>query len=188
MNEKELIFSLQKGDPGAFRHVVNTWQHMVYNTVLSIVQDIQEAEDIAQEVFMQIFQSIGSFRGDAKLSTWIYRIAVSRSLDAVRKRKSKKMLANLKSKFGLSDKEESAIHFCHPGVQAEDKERSELLFRAMKKLPENQRIAFVLIKLEGLGYAETAEIMKLTIKSVEALMHRAKENLRKELTSYYYGK
>ena len=105
MNEKELIFSLQKGDPGAFRHVVDTWQHMVYNTVLSIVQDTEEAEDIAQEVFIQIYQSIGSFRGDDKLSTWIYLIAVTRSLDAVLKSKSKKMLANLKSKFGLSDKE-----------------------------------------------------------------------------------
>ena len=179
MSEKEFIVSLQKGDPLAFKQLVETWQNMVYNTVLSIVQDIQEAEDLSQEVFIQVYQSVKSFRGDSKLSTWLYRIAVSKALDAERKKKAKKRIANLKSWVGLGEREESAIHFHHPGVQLENKELASLLFKAMQKLPENQRIAFTLIKSEGLNYEEVAAILNVSIKAVEALMHRAKENLRK---------
>ena len=181
MNEKEFIVSLQKGDPLAFKQLVETWQNMVYNTVLSIVQDIQEAEDVSQEVFIQIYQSIKNFRGEAKLSTWIYRLAITKALDAERKKKAKKRIANLKSWVGLSEREDSAIHFHHPGVQLENKELASLLFKAMQKLPENQSIAFTLIKSEGLNYEEAATILNVSIKAVEALMHRAKENLRKYL-------
>lgn len=179
MNEKEFIVSLQNGDPKAFKQLVETRQNMVYNTVLSIVQDRQEAEDVSQEVFIQIYQAVKNFRGEAKLSTWIYRLAITKALDAERKKKAKKRIANLKSWVGLGEKEESAIHFFHPGIQLENKELASLLFKAMQKLPENQRIAFTLIKSEGLNYEETATILNVSIKAVEALMHRAKENLRK---------
>ena len=185
MSEQEFILSLQKGDPQAFKQLVETWQNMVYNTVLSIVQDIQEAEDVSQEVFIQVYQSVKNFRGDAKLSTWIYRVAVTKALDAERKKKTKKRVANLKSWIGLGEKEEEAAHFNHPGVQLDNKELAAVLFKAMQKLPENQRIAFTLIKAEGLSYDETAEIMNVSVKAVEALMHRAKENLRKRLQHYY---
>ena len=185
MSEQEFILSLQKGDPQAFKQLVETWQNMVYNTVLSIVQDIQEAEDVSQEVFIQVYQSVKNFRGDAKLSTWIYRVAVTKALDAERKKKTKKRVANLKSWIGLGEKEEEAAHFNHPGVQLDNKELAAILFKAMQKLPENQRIAFTLIKAEGLSYDETAEIMNVTVKAVEALMHRAKENLRKLLQHYH---
>ena len=181
MSEKEFIVSLQKGDPLAFKQLVETWQNRVYNTLLSIVQDIQEAEDLSQEVFIQVYQSVKSFRGDSKLSTWLYRISVTKALDAERKKKTKKRVANLKSWVGLGEKEESAIHFYHPGIQLENKEFASLLFLALQKLPENQRVAFTLIKAEGLTYVETAAIIKVSIKAVEALMHRAKESLRKYL-------
>ncbi len=184
MNDQELILSLQKGDQLAFKQLVETWQNMVFNTVIGIVQDIQEAEDVAQEVFIQVYQSIAGFRGEAKLSTWLYRISVTKALDAERKKKSKKRIANLKTWIGLGEKEE-AIHFHHPGVKLENKERAAILFSAMQKLPANQRIAFTLIKTEGLRYEDVAEIMNITIKAVEALMHRAKGNLRKNLQNYY---
>ena len=83
------------------------------------------------------------------------------------------------------DRNETMVHFNHPGVQLENKEKAAVLFRAMKGLPQNQRIAFLLIKTEGLSYEATAEIMKITVKAVEALMHRAKQNLRKSLEKYY---
>ena len=87
MSEQEFILSLQNGDQLAFKQLVETWQNMVYNTVLSIVQDVQEAEDVSQEVFVQVYQSVKKFRGDAKLSTWLYRVAVTKALDAERKKK-----------------------------------------------------------------------------------------------------
>jgi RNA polymerase sigma factor (sigma-70 family) len=186
LNDREFIISLQNGDQHAFRLLVETWQHMVYNTVLSIVQDVQEAEDVAQEVFIQVYQSVKGFRGDAKLSTWIYRVAVTKALDAERKKKSKKRVANLRMWIGFGGKEEEEpVQFHHPGVALDNKERAAVLFKAMQKLPENQRIAFTLIKAEGLSYEETAAIMNISIKAVEALMHRAKENLKKYLQPYY---
>ncbi len=184
MNEPELILSLQKGDPQAFKLLVDSRQNMVYNTVLGIVQDVQEAEDIAQEVFIQVYQSIRSFRGESKLSTWIYRISVTKALDAERRKKAKKRLAGLRSIMGWDDSPEP-VHFDHPGVQLENREKAAVLFKALNGLPQNQRIAFILIRTEGLGYEETALIMKITVKAVEALMHRARENLRKKLERYY---
>ena len=184
MNEQELILALQKGNPAAFKQLVETWQNMVFNTVLGIMQDVQEAEDTAQEVFIQVYQSVAGFRGEARLSTWLYRIAVTKALDAERKKKTKKRLANLKIWMGLGEKEE-AVHFHHPGVQLDNKERATILFSAMQQLPENQRIAFTLIKTEGLRYEEVADIMNLTVKAVESLMQRAKENLKKKLQHYY---
>jgi len=184
LNDQELILSLQKGDPLAFKQLVETWQNRVFNTVLGIVQDVQEAEDVAQEVFIQVYQSVAGFRGEAKLSTWLYRISVTKALDAERKKKSKKRIANLKTWIGLGEKEE-AIHFHHPGIELDNKERAAILFSAMQKLPENQRIAFTLIKIEGLRYEAVADIMNITVKAVEALMHRAKANLRKKLQYYY---
>lgn len=186
MSEQEFILSLQKGDQLAFKQLVETWQNMVFNTVLSIVQDVQEAEDVAQEVFIQVYQSVKNFRGDAKLSTWLYRVAVTKALDAERKKKSKKRVANLRSWIGLGEKEEEqAVHFHHPGIVLDNKERAAVLFKAMQKLPGNQRIAFTLIKAEGLSYDDVANIMNITVKAVEALMHRAKENLKKQLQQYY---
>jgi RNA polymerase sigma factor (sigma-70 family) len=118
LNEQDFILLLRQGNQQAFKQLVETWQHMVYNTVLSIVQDVQEAEDVSQEVFIQIYQSVHAFRGDAKLSTWIYRVTITKALDAERKKKAKKRIANLKSwiGIGLGEKESDVIHFQHPGV------------------------------------------------------------------------
>jgi RNA polymerase sigma factor (sigma-70 family) len=185
LNEQAFIHALRQGDPLAFKQLVESWQNMVYNTVLGIVQDHTEAEDIAQEVFIQVYQSIRGFRGDAKLSTWLYRIAVSKALDAERKKKARKRMADLRSWIGLGEKEATAVHFHHPGVQLDNKEKATILFQAIRKIPENQRIAFTLVKTEGLSYEEVAAIMNLSVKAIESLMHRAKENLRKQLQAYY---
>ncbi len=186
MSEQAFILLLQQGDPQAFKQLVGTWQNMVFNTVLGIVQDMGEAEDITQEVFIQVYQSVAGFRAEAKLSTWLYRIAVTKALDAERKKKAKKRVAHLRSWIGLGEKETAVTDFHHPGVQLDNKEKAAILFRAMQQLPENQRIAFTLIKTEGLSYEEVATIMHVTQKAVEALMHRAKENLRKQLQQYYH--
>jgi RNA polymerase sigma-70 factor (ECF subfamily) len=176
---------LQQGDREAFRQLVETWQQMVFNTALNIVQDSQEAEDVSQEVFVQVFQSVQGFRGESKISTWLYRIAITKALDHERKRRARKRAANLKAWIGFGEKAEEPMHFHHPGINLDNKERAAQLFRAMRDLPENQRIAFTLIKAEGLRYEEVAEIMHISIKAVESLMHRAKEQLRKQLQQYY---
>ncbi len=186
MNEPQLIRQLQQGDRQAFTQLVQAYQHMVYNTALGIVQHMQEAEDVAQEVFVLAYLNVQHFRGDSKISTWLYRIAITKALDCERKKKTKKRINLVKNVFGIGEKEaEQIADFHHPGVELDNKEQSATLFRAMQQLPENQRVAFTLIKVEGLNYEETSNVMRTTVKAVESLMHRAKENLRKTLKSYY---
>ena len=101
----------------AFKTIVETWQNMVYNTALGIVQNAEDAEDIAQEVFVQVYQSISSFKGESKFSTWLYRITVTKSLDHERKKKRKKRFAFVRSIFG--EQNEVLVNppdFHHPGV------------------------------------------------------------------------
>ena len=159
---------------------------MVYNTALGIVQHAEDAEDIAQEVFAQVYQSIGSFKGESKLSTWLYRIAISKSMDHLRRAKRKKRFAFVRSLFG--NDQEADIHppdFEHPGVLLDNKESAAMLFRAIRLLPDSQRVAFTLHKLEGLSHQEISSAMNTTISSVESLLHRAKANLRKTLEGFY---
>lgn len=182
MNELELIQELRKGDEQAFKTLVETYQDMVFNTAIGIVQNAEDAEDVAQEVFIRIFRSIHSFKGESKLSTWIYRITTSCALDLIRSRKSKKRFAFLQRLFGAGNEPIYEVpDFYHPGVAMDQKENASKLFKAISQLPENQKVAFTLHKLEDLSYQEISEVMQTSISAVESLMHRAKQNLRKIL-------
>lgn len=183
MNEVELIQGLRNGDEAAFRFLVENYQGRVYNTAIGIVQNAEDAEDVAQEVFIQVFRSIHSFKEESKLSTWVYRITTSRALDLLRSRKSKKRFGFLQRLFGDSNETLYELpDFNHPGVALDRKENAALLFKAISQLPENQKIAFILHKLEDLSYQEISEVMKTSVAAVESMMHRAKQNLRKILT------
>lgn len=186
MDELFLIEKLKQGDQAAFKQIVATWQDMVYNTALGILQNQEDAEDVAQEVFVQVFESVRNFKAEARFSTWLYRITVSKALDHLRRKKRKKRFAYVQSLFGANN--ETIIDkpdFHHPGVQLDNKENAAVLFRAIGQLPENQRVAFTLNKVEGLSYQEIADVMESTISSVESLMHRAKNNLKKLLAGHY---
>ncbi|HEY1869633.1 MAG TPA: RNA polymerase sigma factor [Chitinophagaceae bacterium] len=186
MDEKILIEKLKQGDETAFRQIVADWQNMVYNTAVGILQNAEDAEDVAQEVFVQVYESVKTFKAESKFSTWLYRITVSKALDHLRRKKRKKRFAYVQSLFGADNQtiiEKPDFH--HPGVTLDNKERAAVLFKAISQLPENQKIAFTLHKLEGLSYQEISEVMKTSVSSVESLMHRAKINLKKWLTSHY---
>ena len=187
MNELELIQQLRAGDELAFKTLVETYQDMVFNTALGIVQNSEDAEDVAQEVFIQVFRSIDQFKGDAKLSTWIYRITTTKALDHIRSRKRKKRFAFITSLFGNNDELlHEPVDFQHPGVSLDRKEQAALLFRMIDQLPENQKIAFNLHKTEELSYQEIADVMQVSISAVESLLFRARQNLRKLLEKHYY--
>ena len=183
MNEIELIQGLRNGDEAAFQFLVKNYQDRVFNTAIGIVQNAEDAEDVAQEVFIQVFRSIHSFKAESKLSTWIYRITSTRALDLLRSRKSKKRFGVLQRLFGESNESLYELpDFNHPGVAMDRKENAAMLFKAINQLPENQKIAFTLHKLEDLSYQEISEIMQTSVAAVESIMHRAKQNLRKILT------
>jgi RNA polymerase sigma-70 factor (ECF subfamily) len=186
MSEWLLIEQLKQGEEAAFKTIVTTWQDMVYNTALGILQNPEDAEDVAQEVFVQVYESIHSFKGESKFSTWLYRITITKSMDHIRRKKRKKRFAGIQHLFN-SDNEPvyDPPDFNHPGVSLDNKERAAILLKAVKNLPENQQIAFTLHKMEGLSYQEVSEVMKTTVSSVESLLHRAKNNLKKTLEKYY---
>ncbi len=186
MNDHQLAQGLLKGDEAAFKTLVETYQHMVFNAVFNMVQDYHESEDVAQEVFIQVYQSVQSFRGDSKLSTWLYRIAITKSFEWQRKRKAKKRIGLVKSWLGLDhEAAKTKTDFEHPGISLEKKENAAVLYKAIDKLPGTQKAAFILIKADGLSYEETAAILETTAAAVESLMHRAKQNLRKILKEHY---
>jgi RNA polymerase sigma factor (sigma-70 family) len=187
LDEEVLIVRIRKGDPSAFHDLVEHFRDRVYNTSLGLLQQTEDAEDITQEVFIEIYKSVSGFRGQSKLSTWIYRITVQKSLEFLRWKTRKKRYGVLLHLFGKEEEhlQHDLVHFLHPGVLLENKERASILFLAISKLPANQRTAFTLHKVEGLGYAEISGIMKTSLSSVESLLFRAKQNLRKLLAEYY---
>lgn len=186
MSEWLLIEQLKQGDEAAFKTIVTTWQDMVYNTALGVLQNTEDAEDVAQEVFLQVYESIKTFKGESKFSTWLYRITLTKSMDHIRRKKRKKRFGLVQSLFG---QENEPVYdppdFHHPGVALDNRERAAVLMQAVKKLPENQQIAFTLHKMEGLSYQEVSEVMKTSVSSIESLLHRAKNNLKKLLEKYY---
>lgn len=182
MTEIELIQGLRNGDETAFKYLVDNYQDRVFNTAIGIVQNAEDAEDVAQEVFIQVFRSIHAFKAESKLSTWIYRITTTRALDLLRSRKSKKRFGFLQRLFGDGNEPLHELpDFNHPGVAMDRKENASKLFKAISQLPENQKTAFTLHKLEDLSYQEISDIMQTSVPAIESLMHRAKQNLRKIL-------
>jgi RNA polymerase sigma factor (sigma-70 family) len=186
-DDKSLLAAIASGDEEAFRSLVTQYQNRVFNTCLGLLQQRQDAEDVTQEVFIKVFNSAGEFRGEAKLTTWLYRIATTACLDLLRSRQRKKRFAFVQSIFGMQGDDEIGDDsgFCHPGMALENQERATVLFKALAGLSANQRTAFTLHKVEGLSYQEIGEVLKLSIPSVESLMHRAKQNLRASLSKYY---
>ena len=184
MTEQELLFGLRHGEESAFKELVIRFQDKVFNTAIGLLQHHIEAEDIAQEVFIQVFRSIQNFKGDSLLSTWIYRITVTKSLDHLRSKKRKKRFGILSTLFGDNNLPVyEPEDFNHPGVLQENKEDAAILFKMIDQLPENQRTAFVLNKVEELSYREIADIFNTTESAVDSLLQRAKQNLRKKLNN-----
>ena len=185
MDESQLIIALQNHDEFAFSILVKRHEQMVFNTAMSMLQNIEDAEDTAQDVFIQVHGSIKDFKEEAKLSTWMYRITITKCLDRLRRNKTKKRFAVVQSLFGVRDEVKEPTNFYHPGVQLDDKERSAILFKAIARLPDNQKIAYTLNKVEGLSYQHIAEVMSTTVSAVESYMHRAKQHLKKYLSDFY---
>jgi RNA polymerase sigma factor (sigma-70 family) len=182
------IDALKKGDAQAFKSLVDLFQDRVYHTCFGFLGNHVEAEDAAQDTFIAVFSSIKSFRGESALSTWIYRIAVVTALQAIRRKRRKRQLAlffpggkNDDALASIPDPDANA----HPLLQLENKEKAEALFAAMSKLTEPQRVAFTLHKVDGMEYREIAQIMNVSLSSVESLIHRAKGNLQKSLSAFY---
>lgn len=152
---------------------------MVYNLCLSYVQNTEDAEEIAQDVFVKVNANLENFGGQSSIKTWIYKITINQCLDFI-KSKQRKKRSFLSSMFS-GNENLSIPDFNHPGIQLEQKEAYEALFQKINHLPHQQKTALILKHVEGMTQKEVAEIMGTTQKAVESLLQRAKSNLKKKL-------
>lgn len=189
MDDRDLIQRLTAHDETAFKEIVEKYQSLVINACFHILQKKMDAEDIAQEVFIEVFESIHQFRHESKLSTWLYRISINKSLNHLRKHKWKILVKSIDG-FFEGDQKNVALEIEDQSANdspdnIEYKERNRVLQSAINSLPKNQQIAFTLSKFDELPYQEISAIMNLSLSSVESLIHRAKLNLQKKLINYY---
>jgi len=184
LDEQELIRLLRQGDEAAFRHLVETYHERVMRLVLGILRDPVEAEDAAQETFIRIHESIGGFREDARLSTWIHRIALNRALEKVRRNRLRERLGAWLPGWVPQERQGTRSGWMDPGIRAEDREKADALYRAIDSLPRNQRIAFTLVVVQRMRYDEVCPMLGLGVKAVESLVSRAKAGLRRKLEAF----
>jgi len=191
MSDHEIIEQLKQGKEQAFKMLVDNYRKLVVNTCYGLVHNREDAEDIAQDVFIEVYRAVQHFRADAKLSTWLYRIAVNRSLNHIRDNKKHKWFRSFENDVADKSRQLQQIESArseHPEFELENKQRALILHEAVNSLPENQKVAFTLSKYEDLSYNEIAEVMEMSVSSVESLLFRAKKNLQKKLHTCYKKK
>lgn len=177
--------TINAGFPGprSFQGLYYRTRDRVFNLVLKLVRHVQDAEEITQDVFVDVYRKPEAFRGDAAVATWLYRIAMNKCIDHQRRITSRRKWLGL---FGAGTTHSSeAVHFIHPGAIAESKEKTAILFKALQQLPANQQMSWVLSEMEDLSYKEISEVMNVSVSAVESLLVRAKKNIKKILSRLY---
>lgn len=168
--------------PITFEELVERYGSFVYNVALRMAGDPAEAEDIAQEAFLDAFRSWDRFRGESKVSTWLYRITVNRSLMKRRKEKKARQL----TETGLEDRE--VVDWGEgPEHAALSSELRGKLEEGIHLLPEEMRAAVVLRDVQGLSNAEASQALGITVSAFKTRLHRGRLLLRKYLEGYVRG-
>jgi len=183
VQEKELIAKIGGGDHAAFKVLFETYKSTIFNVCFRMLGNRQEAEDITQDVFFQVYRSASRFRSESKLSFWLYRIAMNLCLNYQKKKRRARWFSldvlfessqeNTKDTPGSPDN--------RPDVLLEKSEKERMVQQAINSLPKQQRVAVILHRYEGLSYQEIAEVMACSVSSVESRLHRAKVSLAKKL-------
>jgi RNA polymerase sigma-70 factor (ECF subfamily) len=183
---EELMARIAKGDDDAFEILVNRHQASVLNLVYRFIGDRTQAKDLAQEVFIRVWQSAKSYEPKAKFTTWIYRITANLCFNELKSARRKKWFS-----FNRSDEDgehtfEETLTDSTPS--AEDlllsKERSRQISDTLQRLPENQRMALVLKRYDDLSYQEIAKVIGCSVSAIESLLVRAKRSLQEKLKNY----
>lgn len=177
-SDEILVTLFQQGDEGAFRVLVERYQEKIRNLIYSIFNEPELVDDLAQEVFIKAYEGLANFRFQSSLYTWLYRIAVNRSRDEMRKRKLRKWLS-LHTMMESGDTEFQQKMTTQPVSS----DTEEIVSKGLQQLPEKFRIAVILKDIEGLSYEEMAEVMQCEIGTVKSRLSRARSMLRKVVKS-----
>jgi RNA polymerase sigma-70 factor (ECF subfamily) len=175
-SDEVIITLVHQGEQGAFRILVERYQERIRNLIYSIFHEEQVVDDLSQEVFIKAYEALPQFRFQSSFYTWLYRIAVNKSRDELRKRKVRRWFS-LQTMLESGDKDLGSKIV----VEQYDNELQELLAAGLKTLPEKYRIAIILKDVDGLSYEEIAEIMECEIGTVKSRLSRARAMLRKVL-------
>jgi len=169
---------LRAGDAPAFEELVMTYQHRVFGVALRMLGNRAEAEDVAQEAFVRAHRALGGFRGDAKLSTWLYAITSRLCLNRLASGERRMARQGEHALLRLSDAGP------RPDAALERRELETALGRAIAELPEDRRIVVVLRDIEGLSYEEIAQVLELELGTVRSRLHRARSELKEKLERF----
>ena len=190
MNEQtpseELMPRIAEGDEDAFEILVNRHQTFVLNLIYRFIGDRTQAKDLAQEVFVRVWQAAKSYKPEAKFTTWIYRIATNVCFNELKSARRRRWFQYR----GFNEDNEGSIEETFPdgSPTAEDllleKERSRQIFDALQSLPDNQRMALVLKRYNDLSYEEISRVMGCSVSAVESLLVRAKRTLQEKLKNF----
>jgi len=176
MDDEALITAFQSGDHDVYRFLVERYQERIRNLLFSIFRDRDFIDDLAQEVFIKAYQALPRFRFEASFYTWLYRIAVNKSRDELRKKKARRFFS-----FQTLDEGAEKELNMHLSVQPENRDTQELVAMGLKTLPDKFRISVMLKDIEGLSYEEIAEVMQCELGTVKSRISRARTMLRKAL-------
>jgi RNA polymerase sigma-70 factor (ECF subfamily) len=183
---ENLMARIAEGDEDAFEILVNRHQTSVLNLIYRFIGDRTQAKDLAQEVFIRVWQAARSYQPKAKFTTWVYRITANLCVNELKSARRKKWFS-----FNQSDKDgehtfEETLADSAPSSEdlLLEKERSRRISDALQSLPENQRMALILKRYEGLSYQEIAQIIGCSVSAVESLLVRAKRTLQEKLKIY----
>ena len=166
---------------------INKFQDRVFRTCMGFVQNSDDANDLTQDVFLAVIESLDDFRNEAQLSTWVYRIAVNKSLNHLKKRKTRNIFQNIDKLLFKKGSGEAHQFLYNPVAEDENSEEaSRLLNHALRKLSQSQRVAFTLSKYDEMSNNEVAVVMGNSVSAVESLLFRAKQNLQKALRDHKF--
>lgn len=186
--DAELLLRVkQSGDEAAFTQLVERWQQPVMNFIFRMLPDAEEAEDLAQAVFVQLWRTAGRYEAQARFSTFLFTIARNLALNEVRRR-SRHPAGSLEGPAGLED-EAPARQIADGGqlpaaTLLERAELAAMVDEALGALPEKQRVALALCRDTELSYEEIAVVLGVTVPAVKSLLHRAREVLKARLKPY----
>lgn len=180
MDDLLLAQEISKGNQKVFEDFFNAHKLKVMNLCYGMVHDREVAEDLVQDIFVEIFSSAHKFQGKSKLSTWLYRIAINKTINYLRKEKIRKFFVN------ADDAKHSIMSDDRADWNMEEKEKMNHLHKIIDKLPSKQKQALVLFIYDEIPQKDIAEIMNCSVASVEVLVHRAKKTIKNK-TSNIYG-
>jgi RNA polymerase sigma-70 factor, ECF subfamily len=175
-DDRRLIAECVAGRTPAFGLLVRRYQDRLFNAVLRVVDNAEDAADVVQDAFLNAYQSLNSFKGDSEFFTWLYRIAFNAAITLRRKRKV--VLSFDKGDDGAAAEPADPNEFTRPGVALERAEEDAQLMAAMNRLSPEHRVVLVLKDLEGQKYEDIAQVLDLPIGTVRSRLHRARLELR----------